>query len=112
MGLVIIIYISFFIFLAGMFSLISCQGIIRAAIGLQLLIFSAMFNFLGFSYHLYIGSMWDKSFLIMALVVLYLLLFCIFFYAYSILKNNHLVLLDQLNFFEWDRSMWWGEDHS
>ncbi|MGM0365648.1 MAG: hypothetical protein ACQEP5_03830 [Actinomycetota bacterium] len=112
MSLIIFIYISFFVFLIGFFSLLYFKGMIRAAIGLQLIIFSALLNFLGFSYHLYVGSLWDKTFSILGLVVLYLLLFSIFFYGHSTLKKENLDSFNQLNFFEWDKSIWWGEDNS
>ncbi len=112
MDLIIIIYISFFMFLGGIFSLVCLKGMTRAAIAFQLIILSGIFNFLGFAYHLYIGSLWDKTFSIMSLIVLYLLLFSIFFYGQSTLKKDNADLFNDVNFFEWDKSIWWGEDNN
>jgi len=105
-------YISFSVFLLGIFSLLYFRGMVRAAIGMQLIIFSGLFNFLIFSYHLYVGSVWDKTFSIMGLIVIYILLFSIFFYGYSTIKIDNKELFSGLNFFEWEKSIWWGEDDS
>jgi len=112
LDLVTFTYMSFFMFLLGFFNLLYFKGMIRTAIGLQLIIFSGVFNFLGFSYYLYQGSLWDKTFSMLGLIVLYLLFFSIFFYGHSMLKKEDLDLFNQLNFFEWDKSIWWGEDSS
>ncbi|MCG9479155.1 MAG: hypothetical protein K9H14_02985 [Actinomycetia bacterium] len=111
MQLNIVVYISFFLFLLGLFDLIYFKGLVRVAWGLQLIIFSILINFLSFSFFLYQGSLWDKTMMIMALIPVYMLLFMLFFYAYSILEGERADLMIQLNFFEWDKSIWWGEDN-
>ncbi len=98
-------------FLLSIFGLIYLKGLVKVIICLQIIIFSGIINFLGFSFILYQGSFWDKNFLILSLAIIYLFLFSIIFYAYYKTKDNEIfVYFKNLKFFEIDRSAWWGED--
>ncbi len=111
MRLEFFIYGSFILFLLSFFGLIFIKGFARVVISLQVLIFSGIINFLSFSFILYQGSFWDKIFLMLGLVCLYLFLFCIIFYAHFKAKDNEILkYFNKLNFFETGRSSWWGED--
>ena len=65
-----------------------------------------------FSYFLYQGSLWDKTFLMLGLIPVYMLLFMILFYAYTLWERDKAEVWQQLNFWEWGFSAWWGEDKS
>jgi len=112
LNLIILVYASFFLFLWGLFALTYFKGLVRILWSLQIIIFSAVINFLVFSYFLYQGSLWDKTFLMLGLIPVYMLLFMILFYAYTLWERDKAEVWQQLNFWEWGFSAWWGEDKS
>ena len=107
----IIFYISTILFLAGIAGLFVSRDMISVFVTYQLMIIAAIINFLSFFVHRGSGGLWDKIFLIMGSITLYLLIFAVFFYIYSntgIIKRQEIIGDHRL--FILKKSDWWGED--
>jgi len=106
-----IVYLSFLIFLLGIFGASFSRSFLSIIISFQFIILSSMSNFFAFSLFLYDSSVWDKTFIFFALTCIYLLLFAIVFYNYS--RQTGVYELDarkDFGLFKFDRSDWWGEE--
>ncbi|OQA20717.1 MAG: hypothetical protein BWY60_01091 [Actinobacteria bacterium ADurb.Bin346] len=111
MNLQFIILFSFAIFLLGIFGLTFYRSLLSVLISFQLIIFSATINFFGFSLFLYKAMTWDKIFIFFAFISIYLVLFSIVFYNYSIQTGIYeLDVKNDFRFFRFSKSDWWGED--
>jgi len=111
MSIQIIFYISSILFLLGIAGVFVSRDIIPVFVAYHLMIIAAIINFLSFSIHWGSGSPWDKIFLIMGSIALYLFIFSVFFYLYSnigIIKRQE-ILKDHRLFIP-EKSDWWGED--
>ena len=104
-------FISFLIFLLGIFGASFCRGFLSIIISFQFVIISSLCNFFAFSLFLYESSVWDKTFIFFAYASIYLLLFAIVFYNYS--RQTNVYELDarkDYGLFKFDLSDWWGEE--
>ncbi len=108
----IIFYISTVLFLVGIVGLFVSRDMISVFVTYQLIVIAAIINFLSFFIHNGSGGLWDKIFLIIGSITLYLFIFAVFFYIYSnigILKRQEIIGDHRL--FILKRSDWWGEDN-
>ena len=108
----IIFYISTILFLVGIVGLFVSRDMISVFVAYQLIVIAAIINFLSFFIYNGSGGLWDKIFLIMGSITLYLLIFAVFFYIYSnigILKRQEII--GGYRLFILKRSDWWGEDN-
>lgn len=108
----IIFYISTLLFLVGIAGLFVSRDMISVFVAYQLIIIAAIINFLSFFIHNGSGGLWDKIFLIMGSITLYLFIFAVFFYIYSnigILKRQE--IMGDHRLFILRSSDWWGEDN-
>jgi len=111
MNFQLMVYFNFTLLLIGIFGILYSRDIISVLISLQLILTSGFVNFLGFSRFLYQHSIWDKVFIISGFTVVYLLMFCLIYYAY--LNKGELdrkELYGEFKFFRITRDNWWGED--
>ena len=111
MNLQYIVFISFLIFLLGVFGASFCRSFLSIIISFQFMIMSSICNFFAFSLFLYEESVWDKTFVFFAFASIYLLLFAIVFYNYS--RQTNVYELDarkDFGLFKFDLSDWWGEE--
>jgi hypothetical protein len=75
------------------------------------MIFSAVINFLGFSHFIYQGSIFDKVFTTIGIIVLELYLFSILYYKYASRAYKFSAGEDEdYRIFVFCRSDWWGDD--
>jgi hypothetical protein len=78
------------------------------------MIVSALINFFSFSLFLYNESVWDKTFTLLGVISVYLLMFSIVYYNFATggkTKDKELYgLRDDYLLFKLDKSDWWGED--
>ena len=82
-------------------------------LSLQFIIISGGINFLGFSKFIYQETIWDKIFIFMGIISIYLLVFLILFYGYSRINDIYKEIeLGDYRLFKIDKSDWWGDDHS
>ncbi len=112
MSIQIIFYISTILFLLGVVGLFTSKDLVSVFVAYQLIIIAAIINFLSFFIHNGSGGLWDKIFLIMGSITLYLLIFAVYFYIYSnigILKRQE--IMGDHRLFILKRSDWWGEDN-
>ncbi|MBM3706964.1 MAG: hypothetical protein FJW69_01275 [Actinobacteria bacterium] len=111
MNIQYISYISFALFLLGLFGASYCRSFLSIIVSFQFLILSSLINFLSFALFLYQSLAWDKTFIIFAFISVYILLFSIVFYNNS--RQTHIYELDVLRdfrLFKPDKSDWWGDD--
>ena len=111
MNIQYIVYLSFLIFLLGIFGASFSRSFLSIIISFQLIIISSLCNFFAFSLFLYTSSVWDKTFIFFAFASIYLLLFAIVFYNYS--RQTNVYELDarkDYQLFKFDLSDWWGEE--
>ena len=108
-------YISFFSFaliILGVFGTVISRRFLQVIISFQFLIIAALINFYSFSLFKYETSNWDKTFILISFITIYLLLFLTVFYNYS--KQTNVYDLDVKGYcgvFKFERSDWWGEDN-
>ena len=112
MSIQIIFYISTILFLLGVAGLFASKDIVSAFIAYQLIIVAAIINFLSFFIYRGLAGIWDKIFLIMGSITLYLLIFAVFFYIYlnTGIIGRHKIIKDH-RLFILKKSDWWGEDN-
>lgn len=83
-------------------------------ISFHLIIVSGCINFLGFSLFLYKSSIWDKIFIFIGMISIYIFMFSLIFYRYCEASSwgSKGISKDFENFrlFELDLGSWWGED--
>lgn len=111
MNFQLIIYFSLLIFLMGVFGLFYSSDIISIFISFQLILISAVLNFLSFSQFLYQSSLWDKTFIIFGIISIYFLMFSVIYYFYiklDILDKE--ALHREFKLFKITRRDWYGED--
>ncbi len=113
MSLQFTIYFSFLLFLLGLFGILYFKNYMSHLLSLQLIIISGGINFLGFSKFLYQETIWDKIFIFIGIISIYLLVFLILFYGYSRLNDIYKEIeLEDYRLFRIDKSDWWGDEHS
>jgi len=114
LNLQIISYFSFLIFLSGLFGLLFYKRFLSVLISFQLIIISALINFFSFSLFIYSESVWDKTFTILGIISVYLLMFSIVYYDLAaggkIKDRISAATRDDYMLFKPDKSDWWGED--
>jgi NADH:ubiquinone oxidoreductase subunit K len=104
-------FLSFSLFILGVFGVAYSRRFLSIVISFQLLIISSMINFYSFSLFLYESSTWDKTFILLAFMSVYLALFSIVFYNFS--RQTGVYELDvrvDLRLFKFEIADWWGED--
>ncbi len=114
MNLQIINYFSFLIFLLGLFGVSFYKSFLSVLISFQLIIVSGLINFFSFSLFLYNESVWDKTFTLLGIISVYLLMFSIVYYNFATsgkIRNKATIRSgDDYLLFKLDKSDWWGED--
>ncbi|MCL4418124.1 MAG: hypothetical protein M1365_15805 [Actinobacteria bacterium] len=114
MNLQIISYFGFLIFLLGLFGISFYKSFLSILISFQLLIISALINFFSFSLFLYSESVWDKTFTLLSIISVYLLMFSIVYYNFAadgkLIDKALFKSRDNYFLFKLDKSDWWGED--
>ena len=114
MNLQLINYFSFLIFLLGLFGVSFYKSFLSILISFQLIIISALINFFSFSLFLYSESVWDKTFTLLGIISVYLLMFSIVYYNFATggkIRDKALFgPRDDYLLFKLDKSDWWGED--
>ena len=112
MSIQIIFYISTILFLLGVVGLFVSKDLVSVFVAYQLTIVAAVINFLSFFIYRGFAGIWDKIFLIMGSITLYLLIFAVFFYIYlntGIIDKKKIIKDHRL--FIPKKSDWWGEDN-
>ena len=80
-------------------------------VSFQFIIISALINFYSFSLFLYESSSWDKTFILLAFMSIYLALFSIVFYNYSRQTGVYeLDVREDMRLLNFEKADWWGED--
>jgi len=114
LNLQLISYFSFSIFLLGLFGVSFYKSFLSKVISFQLIIVSALINFFSFSLFLYNESVWDKTFTLLGIISVYLLMFSIVYYNFAtgekIRGKAPSGPRDEYLLFKLDKSDWWGED--
>ncbi len=107
-------YLNFFgftLFIIGTFGVIYSKRFLQILISFQLILISALLNFYSFSLFIYEASTWDKTFIIIAFISFYILLFSIVFYNYSRQTGVYeLDVKEDMRLFKFEKSDWWGEE--
>jgi NADH:ubiquinone oxidoreductase subunit K len=112
MSIQTIFYISTILFLLGIAGLFTSRDIVSVFVTYQLLIVAAIINFLSFFIHRGFADIWDKIFLILGSIAIYLLIFFVLFYIYlntGIIERKKII--KDYRLFIPKRSDWWGEDN-
>ena len=112
MNIQIIFYISTILFLLGVVGLFVSKDLVSVFVAYQLIIVAVVINFLSFFIYRGLAGIWDKIFLIMGSITLYLLIFAVFFYIYlntGIIERKKIIKDHRL--FIPKKSDWWGEDN-
>ena len=112
MSIQIIFYISTTLFLLGIVGLFVSKDLVSVFVAYQLIIVAAVINYLSFFIYRGLVGIWDKIFLIMGSITLYLLIFAVFFYIYLNIGiiGRYKILKDHRLFIP-KKSDWWGEDN-
>jgi len=114
LNLQLITYFSFLILLSGLFGVSFYKSFLSILISFQLIIVSALINFFSFSLFLYNESVWDKTFTLLGIISVYLLMFSIVYYNFAtggkIRDKAPFGPGDDYPLFKLDKSDWWGED--
>lgn len=111
MNFQLIIYINLLFFLMGIFGILYSRNLISVFVSFQFIIIAATLNFLSFSRFLYQQLLWDKIFIIIGSIIIYLIMFCLVYYIY--LNRDPLdkeIFYRDLRMFRITKSDWWGED--
>ena len=112
MSIQIIFYISTILFLLGVVGLFTSKDLVSVFVAYQLIIVAVVINFLSFFIYRGLAGIWDKIFLIMGSITLYLLIFAVFFYIYlntGVIERKKIIKDHRL--FIPKKSDWWGEDN-
>ena len=111
MNIQIINFLGFTLFLLGIFGATYSRRFLSVIVSFQLIIISALINFYGFSLFIYEASTWDKTFILLAFMSIYLAVFSIVFYNYSRQTGVYeLDVREDMRLFKFEKSDWWGED--
>jgi len=106
-----VLYFSFILFLLGIFGVLYKKDFVSSMVSFQLIIFSAVINFLGFSHFIYQASTFDKVFILIGIIVLELYAFSILYYKYSSRTYKLTVAGEEDHrVFVFCKSDWWGDD--
>jgi NADH:ubiquinone oxidoreductase subunit K len=107
----IINFLSFTLLVLGIFGAAYSRRFLSIMISFQLIIISALLNFYSFSLFLYESSTWDKTFILLAFMSIYLVAFSIVFYNYSRQTGVYeLDVKEDMRLFKFEKADWWGED--
>jgi NADH:ubiquinone oxidoreductase subunit K len=99
------------LFLLGAFGAIYSRRFLSIMVSFQLIIISALINFYSFSLFIYESSTWDKTFILLAFMSIYLAAFSIVFYNYSRQTGVYeLDVREDMRLFKFEKADWWGED--
>ena len=99
------------LFILGSFGTFYSRRFLSIIISFQLIIVSALINFYSFSMFLYKSSTWDKIFILLAFMSVYLAAFSIVFYNYSRQTGVYeLDVKEDMRLFKFEKGDWWGED--
>ncbi|MCE5329409.1 hypothetical protein LLG07_03620 [bacterium] len=110
MNLAFIFYISFALFVIGLFGAVYFKSITAIIISVQFIAVSAVINFLSFSQILYENSASLLSFVIISVFLILIFQFVIIFYLYSNLNNPKIGKVEfENNLFYFNREEWLGE---
>lgn len=111
MNFQLIIYINILFFLIGIFGILYSGELLSIIISFHFIMISAILNFLNFSMFLYQQVLWDKIFIIIGSIIIYLIMFCLVYYIN--LAGDPLdkqIFNKDLRMFRIAVSDWWGED--
>ncbi len=95
MNITFIFFSSSLLFLIGVFASLLFKNISRIIISLQFIFTAAIINFLGFSQILYGTSIWAVTFILIAVITIFLFQYMIIFYLKS---NFYQYKTDKLDF--------------
>lgn len=95
MNITFIFFSSTLLFLIGVFASLFFKNVSGIIISLQLIFTAAIINFLGFSQILYGTSVWAVTFILIAVITIFLFQFVIIFYLKS---NIYQYKTDKLDF--------------
>ena len=110
MNIQIIIYISFLMFILGLFGVLYSKDIVSILISLQFIIMSGGINFISFSQTVYQDPLRGMIFVFMAFITIYLFLFAFIFYIYINLTHfDSESLLKDFVLFKLNKRDWWGD---
>lgn len=110
MNIQIIIYISFLMFILGLFGVLYSKDIVSILISLQFIIMSGGINFISFSQTVYQAPLRGMIFVFMAFITIYLFLFAFIFYIYINLTHfDSESLLKDFVLFKLNIRDWWGD---
>lgn len=111
MNITFIFLSSSILFLIGVFASLFFKNISRIIISLQLVFTAAIINFLGFSQILYGTSIWAVTFMLIAVITIFLFQYMIIFYLKS---NIYQYKTDKLDFssglYNFKINDWLGDD--
>jgi NADH:ubiquinone oxidoreductase subunit K len=106
----ILFYITTAVFLLGLFGIFYSRDLVSALVSGQMIIIAAFVNFLNFSF-IAPGQLWEKIFLLLGFMAVYLFIFSVVLSIYS--RANKLErsrIIFDYRLFIFKRSDWWGED--
>jgi len=110
LNLAFIFYISFVLFIIGLFGAAYFKNIAAIIIAVQFIIVSAIINFLSFAQVLYENSASLLSFVIISVFLIFIFQFVIIFYLYSNLSNPGIGKIEfENNLFYFNIEEWLGE---
>ena len=112
MSLQKLFFLSTILFILGIAGLFVAKDIVSVFVTYQLIMVATIINFLSFSIHGGLTGIWDKIFLIVGSITLYLLIFSVFFYKYftNVIVDRNKIIADH-RLFILKKSDWWGEDN-
>jgi hypothetical protein len=99
------------LFILGVFGAVYSKRLLSIIISLQLIVVSALINFYSFGLFVYQSSSWDKTFILLSFITIYLLFFSVVFYSYS--RQAGIYDFDvkkDMRLFKFTKSDWWGEE--
>lgn len=110
MNLTFIFYISFALFIIGLFGVLFFKNITAAIISIQFIIVSSMINFLSFSQILYETATAVLAFVLLSIFLIIIFQFAIIVYLYSNLNEPKLGTTEfENNLFFFSLDEWLGE---
>jgi len=98
-------------FILGIFGAIYSRRFLAIMVSFQLIIISVLINFYSFSLFIYESSTWDKTFILLSFISIYLVMFSIVFYNYSRQTGVYeLDVKEDMRLFKFEKADWWGEE--
>jgi NADH:ubiquinone oxidoreductase subunit K len=111
MNFQLIIYTNLLFFIIGIFGILYSRELLSIIISFHFIIISAILNFLSFSTFLYQQLFWDKIFIIVGSIIIYLIMFCLVYYINLVRDPQGKEIFSRdLKMFRLTVSDWWGED--